>query len=446
MAFHGLAVVNAVEGARVGSAAETGAHERVQITGIAAGGAGVGRLADGRAIFVERTAPGDLVDVVLTQQQRRWARGRIARILIRGEGRVDPPCVHYGRCGGCALQHLGAETQRHAKAQLVVDALQRIGGIRVPTPDVVASPRPFAYRNRVSFTLRRVAQHVIAGFHELERPDRVVDIDARCLLPEEPILRVWQQLREAWGPGAALLPAGDELRLTLRAGSEGDVLLLIEGGTGSGGAAELCARVPGLEAVWHVQPPGSTPRRLAGKVVLSDQWNGRDVGLAGASFVQVNREAARMLDAHVLERIGTAAGQRVIDAYCGTGVRTARLAELGADVVGIDLDGHAIARARAWGSDAQFRAGRVEELLAGLLPAELVVLNPPRQGLHADVCGLLQATPPARVIYVSCDPATLARDLARMRGALAVRSVRCFDLFPQTAHIETVVELTCATT
>jgi len=429
------------------TAAATGTHrERVAITGIAAGGAGVGRLADGRAVFVARTAPGDQADVVVVSEHGRWTRGRLLNVAIPGPDRCEAPCVHYNRCGGCALQHVSAPGQIRAKASMVAETLRRIGGIDTPVPDVVPSPRAFGYRNRVSFTLRRTSHGVVAGFHRIDRPDRVLDIDADCLLPEPVIPPVWAALRKGWGPGAALLPAGPALRLTLRAGSDGAVLLLIEGGAGRGEPEALLTRTAGLASIWHAHRLGGEARLLAGTAALRDRWGALDVGLAGAAFVQVNRGAAALLDAWVDELAGEVRGQRVIDAYCGIGVRACAFAGRGAVVTGIDLDASAIALARrAAQAGAAFEVGPVEERLADLLPADLVVLNPPRAGLHAGVCRTLREHPPERVIYVSCDPATLARDLARLQPVFGLRSLRCFDLFPQTAHVETVAGLACVT-
>jgi 23S rRNA (uracil1939-C5)-methyltransferase len=136
----------------------------------------------------------------------------------------------------------------------------------------------------------------------------------------------------------------------------------------------------------------------------------------------------------------------VIDAYCGVGLHARRLVRGGAEVVGIELDAHAAAEAERATPGARIVTARVEDALPDVLPAELVLLNPPRAGLDGAVVDALMQQPVPRLIYVSCDPATLARDLKRLAGAYALRSLRCFDLFPQTAHVETVAELVCSTT
>ena len=426
----------------------------VEITGIAAGGAGVGRLPDGRAVFVPRTAPGERVLARVVEAKRRWARARLLRVLDPSPDRRPAPCAYYARCGGCTLEHLAYPAQLRAKAAIVAEALARIGSVATPVPEVTPSPEEFRYRNRVSFTLVRLEHgRVVAGFHELEHPARVLDIGADCLLPEPAVAEVWGRLRAAWGTDASRLPAGARLRLTLRGTGAGEVSLLVEGGYGPGQPEELLHAVPGLQAIWQ-RPRDGAPVLLAGAASLTESWEDEDVGLSGATFLQVNRGAAARLEEHVAALAGEVAGLRVVDAYCGIGLHARRLARRGARVLGIEVDPLAVAEARRAvdaeaaadrvapaGAPAEFVLGRVEEALPAALPADLVVLNPPRGGLDSAVPPALLAQPPARLIYVSCDPATLARDVARLAGAFALRSLRCFDLFPQTAHVETVAEL-----
>jgi 23S rRNA (uracil1939-C5)-methyltransferase len=421
----------------------------VEITGIAAGGAGVGRLPDGRAVFVHRTAPGDLARVAVTERKRRWARAALLAVLRPGPHRRAAPCPHYDRCGGCTIEHLKYAAQLGVKGSIVAEAVRRIGGIATAEPAVEPSPAEFRYRNRVSFTLVRLgAGRVVAGFHELDRPGRIVDITEACLLPEPPVAAAWGELRRHWGSDAHRLPSGRRLRLTLRGAADGTVTLLVDGGYSPGRPAELCERVPGLAAIWH-RPAGAADwTLLAGSPAVVEEWGDEEVAVSGVAFLQVNRAAAAALEAHVLDlaREVAARGGRIVDAYCGVGLHARRLARHGARVVGIELDPHAVTEARrAAPPGAEFLQGRVEDLLPGVLPADLVILNPPRRGLDAAVSAALVARPPGRVLYVSCDPATLARDLARLQPAFRLRGIRCFDLFPQTTHVETVVELECVT-
>lgn len=420
--------------------------ERLTIHAIAAGGAGVGRLADGRVAFVQRTAPGDVVDARIIEHKRRYVRAESERLVEHSADRRSAPCPHYARCGGCTIEHLHYHAQRAVKRDVVRDALRRIGGIAIDVPEVVASPAETRYRNRLSLALLRVGRgRVIAGFHDRLRPDRIIDIDGSCLLPEQALADGWDAVRAAWGPDASRLPSGDRLRLTLRTTRAGALTLLVDGGYSEGRADELVAAVPALRAVWLRRAPAEQPVLLAGDAAVAEDWQGEEVLLGGAMFLQVNRGTAALLEAHVLERAAPAPAMRIIDAYCGVGLHARRCARAGADVIGIELDEHAIAEARrALGSSGAFVQARVEDALPAHLPADLVIVNPPRAGLDAQVVGALLAAPPRRLLYVSCDPATLARDAQRLAERFTLRAVRCFDMFPQTTHVETVAEFECS--
>jgi 23S rRNA (uracil1939-C5)-methyltransferase len=423
------------------------ADGELHIDGIAAGGAGVGRDAGGRVVFVHRTAPGERVAYRVREARQRWARGTLVRVLDAAPERREAPCRFYARCGGCTLEHLAYPAQLAAKASIVADALARIGGLTVAPPPVVPSPQEFRYRNRVSFTLVRLRDgRVLAGFHELNHADRVLDIDETCMMPESAVAGTWGAIRRHWGARASRLPSGPRLRLTVRGTAQGRAALLVQGGYGPGRAEELIARVPQLAAVWHAPLPARAPVLLAGDAQLTESWQDEELNVGGAVFLQVNREAAGLLEEHVLELAGDVAQRTVVDAYCGVGLHARRLARQGARIVGIELDELAVAEAQRALPGAHFVAARVEDALGAYLPADLVILNPPRAGAAQGVVEALRSQPAGRIIYVSCDPATLARDLRRLAPLYSVSSIRCFDLFPQTAHVETVVELTCSTT
>ncbi|GMV07228.1 MAG: 23S rRNA methyltransferase [Gemmatimonadota bacterium] len=414
----------------------------LRIRALASSGAGLAELPDGRVAFVQRAAPGDLVEARVRRLRPRWGQAELLRVLEPGPARVEAPCPHYQRCGGCTLQHLEYDEQRAWKARFVADAMARIGGTDVAAPEVVASPERLRYRNRVTFTVRRLSpKRVLAGFHALEDPARVVDVDHRCLLPEPAIGEAWGALRAALRAGApALLPPARELRVTLRALEGGGVVALVRGGAPGWDPAPLAEGVPGVVGVWHWADGAATAVHVAGEAFL-ETWGEERVPVGGQAFLQVNRAAAAPLAAHVLAQAG-AAGPAV-DAYCGVGVYGRALARAGWTVTGIEVDADACAAARH-GAPEGFRvvAGRVEERLADVLPAGLVILNPPRTGLHGDIPPQLLRHHPPRVVYVSCDPATLARDARRLADAYALASLRGFDLFPQTSHVETVAVFT----
>ena len=413
------------------------------IRSLAAGGAGIADLPDGRVVFVQRSAPGDLARIQLTKEKRKWARGRLLELLEEGPSRRLPPCSYYDRCGGCTLQHLRYLEQLLWKGRWVRDALERIGGVVLDEPPPVeASPLEFRYRNRISFHLRRIShRRVVAGFHELEGPGSIVDVEGECLLPHEDISQAWTALRSGWGEGAELLPGGDGLRLTLRRVVAG-VILVIEGGKGRGRPQQVLESVPGLVAVWWRRHRDGPVELLAGDPDTEETWLGELFTLDAGAFLQVNPEAAEVLQQAALHAVGPPRGLSIVDAYAGVGLLGRALARHGARVTAIELDGEAVAaaRRRAPGGFTALQ-GRVEDLLAESLPADRVVLNPPRAGLHPGVCARLSESGVERVVYVSCDPATLARDVARLAETYEVVDVRCFDLFPQTAHVETLATL-----
>jgi 23S rRNA (uracil1939-C5)-methyltransferase len=413
----------------------------VRIRGIASGGSGVGDLPDGRVVFVPRTSPGDEVRIRIEKSKARWAVGSLQRILEPAADRVDAPCALYAECGGCQLQHLSYEQQLSAKAGFVSDALGRIGGFEGLAPiEVVGSPREVHYRNRVTYTLRRLrGGHVVAGFHALGRPAHVLDVKDQCLLPVEELGEMWSRVRAAWGEGARNLPDGGRIQLTLRTVSAG-VELLVHGGAAGWKAVKLAAEVPELTAIWHA-PAG--PKEMA-RLVSGDSEPG-----GGAAFEQVNAGVANLLRDYVLDRAGSGmsdgddAGSKAIDAYCGIGEYGHALALADWSVTGIEVDPAAVEAARSKGVEGfELRTGRVEECLEELLPADLLIVNPPRTGLAKEVPPVIAAEAPLRLIYVSCDPATLARDLGALSDVFEIQEVRAFDLFPQTAHVETVTVLT----
>jgi 23S rRNA (uracil1939-C5)-methyltransferase len=413
----------------------------VRIRGIASGGSGVGDLPDGRVVFVPRTSPGDEVRVRIEKSKARWAVGSLQRILDPAPDRVEAPCALYAECGGCQIQHLSYEQQLSAKAGFVSDALVRIGGFEGLAPiQVIGSPREIHYRNRVTYTLRRLrGGHVIAGFHALGRPAHVLDVLDQCLLPVEELVPVWSRIRAGWGEGARNLPDGGRIQLTLRTVAAG-VELLVHGGAAAWNAVKLAAEVPELTAIWHV-PAG--PRALA--VLVS----GHSAPGGGASFEQVNADVAALLRDYVIDQAGSGisdaqvTGRGAIDAYCGIGEYGHALAQADWSVTGIEVDPAAVEAARSKAVKGfELRTGLVEECLEELLPAELLIVNPPRTGLAKEVPPVIAAEAPLRLIYVSCDPATLARDLGALSDVFELQEVRAFDLFPQTAHVETVAVLT----
>jgi len=408
----------------------------VRVRGIASGGAGVADLPDGRVVFVPRTAAGDHATIRVEKEKSRWAIGSLVRLTEAGPDRAEPSCALYDRCGGCQLQHLPYAHQLAWKGRFVADALTRLGHLgQVEPPKVEPSPETIGYRSRATFTVRRLrGGRVVAGLHALGRPAHVVDVGSECVLPEPRVMHAWRALRAGWGGGARLLPVGGRLRLTLRVSDAVD--LLVEGGEAGWSPEELLAAVPAIRHVLH--RGGARAREPGGGDGLDD-----DRSLPGFAFEQVNRAAAEGLRAHVIELVGPAAtGATLVEAYCGDAEVGRRLASSGWTVLGIEVDPRAAAAAAAGAPDGfTVRVGPAESLLGYALPTDVLLVNPPRSGLHADVSAAVLEAPPKRLVYVSCDPATLARDVDRLSGRYRLEHLHAFDLFPQTAHVEAVVGL-----
>jgi 23S rRNA (uracil1939-C5)-methyltransferase len=417
--------------------------EQLKIETIVAGGDGLARHPDGYVVFVPRTVPGELVEVEYTEIHKQWRRARAVRLLESSPTRRDPSCPHYARCGGCQLQHVAYEAQLPIKAAVVADSLRRIGKIEIEPPDTAASPQEFGYRNRISLVLKSGGDGFRIGYHAFDDPSEIIEI-ASCPLAEKPINLVLGSLAETWNRLKEHMPSGRELRLTFRVNANGDVGLAIEGSSNPGEPEKLLEAIDGLVSIWLLDRRGDIVN-YAGEQMLDEEWGDYVLPLAGTAFIQVNRDVATLIDAYVLDRSGDVTANKIIDAYCGFGLRAFDLARNGALVIGIDQDRHAIRAGKNFivetGLSARFVCGGVERELKKQLPADLVILNPPRRGLASPVVDTLLRSKVNHIIYISCDPATLARDIKGLSGRYELQSLQTFDLFPQTAHVETVAVL-----
>lgn len=406
----------------------------VRITGIAAGGDGIARLADGRVAFVPRAAPGDLVQLRLGHAAKRFVRARIAVLEEPGPDRVTPPCRHYERdeCGGCQLMHLAAPAQRAARSRIAGDALRRLGRLDVEDPPLVPAAQELGYRMKL--VLHPSADGRRVGLHVLERPDRVFALE-ECLLAAPPVRTLWQALR----PHQALLPPS-LASLALRADAAGGVHVIAvcrDGRAWTEAPALLAAlRARGQEAVLWWQPAAGAARVVAG---------GDGEAYPATVFEQVHPVMGRAARAHALAALGTLTGVHAWDLYAGIGETTTALRAAGATVESVEVDARAVAFAERTHplapAEGVRHVGRVEVRLPQLRPAAAGIVNPPRGGLDPAAVAELGRRGPARLAYISCDPATLARDLRGLLGAYRLREVTAFDLFPQTAHVESVAAL-----
>jgi 23S rRNA (uracil1939-C5)-methyltransferase len=399
----------------------------VRILRLAAGGDGVGRLEDGRTVFVPRTAPGDLVELTRLRAHRRFARARAARLLESSPDRVDPPCPHYQQdeCGGCQLQHLGPLAQRAARRSFVGDALRRIARLEVADPKLVPAEAELEYRTKITLAVDAGGRRI--GLHPLDQPNRAFDL-IRCHITVAELMTLWSEVRERRDQ----LPAGLS-RLILRLDRTGGAHLVAVADAPTwerGPALERELSRDGRQITVWLQPEGG---------------EAQPAGAAGGAFPatvfeQVHPAMGDRVRAFALASLGDVSGRHVWDLYAGIGETTSALVASGASVESVESDRRAVAEAETRGPAAERHVGRVEQVIGRLRRPALVVTNPPRTGMDERVAAALERVAPARIVYISCDPATLARDLTRMPG-FRLAGATAFDLFPQTAHVETVAVL-----
>jgi len=381
---------------------KTGALSEVHIHDIGFGGDGVGRLPDGRVVFVPHTAVGDRVRVRLGQVRKKLARDRVEALLEPGPGRIQPRCPVAHECGGCQYQHLDAATELAAKEKQLRDVLERIGGLRdLPAIEVVDSPRQYHYRNKIQL-------HPVGDGrwgYVAEDGGTVVPV-SHCDIAHEAINATMTQLP----------PAGVEPHF-LRA--EADATVHVTGRTRP------------------EEPP-----------LLTERLFGRPIAVPLGSFYQVNPPVLRAMVDWLRALQPALGGELLVDAYCGVGVFALALGDRYREVFGVEADPRAIAtarhNARTWGYDhLSFRAAdaaaTVGELPLG--PDSTVLLDPPRNGCGDELPLQLLANAPRTLVYIACDPTTLARDLACLQQRFTLRRLALFNMFPRTAHFESVAVL-----
>ena len=423
----------------------------VTIESLAFGGDGVAHAP--RAVFVPDAAPGDRLRVRIVEEHPHWARAEIVETIVRSPFRRDPPCPYASRCGGCSWQHVVEETQAEAKRRAVEDALRRIGGLNdLTVPPVIAPGPALRYRRRIRFHVSRQGERVLTGFLR-PRSSRVVDVDA-CLQMTEGLERVYRALR------AALAESGCP-------GGVAEIELAVGSDDGAAVAAFHLPREPprserapvarfaqgllrgGALAGWAALSPEGGILDAGGEITLTHDFPEGSVPGApftlrrrGWAFSQASFLANLVLVRTALAAMGDPFPSRVLELYAGSGNFTLPLTSLSGEVVAVEGDRDAARELednlQAAGRRARVIAGDVAQALARVDPVDAVLLDPPRAGA-AEAMALLLSMAPRRIVYVSCHPATLARDLARLAGGgYRVADVRAIDAFPQTWHVETV--------
>ncbi|MGA9398969.1 MAG: class I SAM-dependent RNA methyltransferase [Anaerolineaceae bacterium] len=397
----------------------------VSLTTLSYGGDCLGRLPDGRVVFVPYGIPGERVAIEIVEDKRNFARGKLVKLLEPSPERVEPHCKHFGHCGGCQYQHMTYEAQMSYKAVLLTEQLTRVGKLAdIPSPQVIPSPDPFNYRNNLRFHVNEAGKLGFLTPHS----DRVIPV-TECHLPEEPIAQVWPEIT---------LDTGSNIdQVELRCGLDGDVLISLKGVTEIPPEFETEA---GLSAVY-----ASPVRRmlLAGEDSLMMQVKERDFQVSGGSFFQVNTPMAAIMVETLQKYLTLSKDDILMDLYCGVGLFSAFFAGSIKEAIGVEVSADAcrdfIVNLDEF-ENVSLYEGAVERVLPELkLKPDVVILDPPRAGLHPRVIEAMLTNKPAQIAYISCDPATLARDLNRLTAnGYSLEKVFLLDLFPQTYHLESI--------
>ena len=436
-----------------------------EITGYTTEGMGVARL-EGRVVFVPGTIRGERWTVRLEKVTKNvaWARG--VELLEASPERLEPDCPLAGRCGGCQFRHMTYAEELRAKDQRVADALERVGGVKLDWPPVLGAERPERYRNKVQFPVAEEKRGLAIGYY---RPRSHDVLDAPdCLLQPLTVtalrgaVKNWMEqyqvpaYREEEGTGLIR-------HLYVRTNSRDQALCcLVVNGTGLPFQQELvdslrraCPGLVGVVLNFNTRDTnvilGQEYRTLWGRDYLEEELCGLTFRLSVPSFFQINRAQTQRLYQVALDFAGLRGDETVLDLYCGIGTITLCLAKRAGRVIGAEIVPAAIRDAKENAArnhieNAEFFCGDAAETAARLeaegLRPDVITVDPPRKGLAPEVIGSIAAMGPERVVYVSCDPATLGRDVKRF-GELGYRAVRAcaVDMFPATRHVESVVLL-----
>lgn len=439
-------------------------HE-LEIQGYTAEGMGVARL-DGRVVFVPHTIRGERWQVRLEKVNKTVAWGKGLQLLTPSPSRLTLDCPLAGRCGGCQFRHMTYEEELYAKKQRVSDALERVGGIKLDLPPVLGALIPQRYRNKVQFPVSQEKNGLAIGYFR-PRSHNVLDAED-CLLQPELVT----QIRKAFQQWMLTyhIPAYDEAsrsglvrHLYVRTNHSGQALccIVINGRTlphSEKLIEQLCLVAPSLVGIvlnYNERDTnvilGNDYHTLWGQDWLEEQLCALTFRLSVPSFFQINRDQTEKLYAKALEFAQLTGTETVLDLYCGIGTISLALAKQAGHVIGAEIVPQAIEDAKENAkrnavSNAEFfcgDAGSIAQKLAqdGIRP-DVICVDPPRKGLAPDVPATLAQMAPQRIVYVSCDPATLARDIKRLEElGYHTEKAQAVDLFPRTAHVETVVLL-----
>ncbi len=436
---------------------------RVEIDGMTAEGSGVARY-EGMAVFVAHSAPGDIAEAVIIKVSKNYAVGKITRIIQPGSGRCEPDCPSYPRCGGCTFRHLDYAEECRIKLQRVNDAMKRIGGIETEAEEFIAAAQPDRYRNKAQIPFGSANGQALFGFYA-ERSHRIIPFSDCRLQPE-----IFGAIAQAAANFLNDTPndiydeqtgKGRFRHLYIRRGfATGEIMVCaVVNANGLAREDEFVRRIravsPEIRSIVvnanHERTNvimGSKCRTAWGSDTIRDVLCGVSFEISPLSFYQVNREQAEKLYQKGAEYAGLDGSQILFDIYCGTGTIGLSMASGAKMLYGIEIIPDAVANAVRNAeingiSNALFICADAAEGAAQLreqgISPDVVVIDPPRKGCSPEVIALINEMSPDRVVYISCDPATLARDAARFgEYGWQVERFTAVDMFPRTANVETV--------
>jgi 23S rRNA (uracil1939-C5)-methyltransferase len=404
----------------------------LELTGYAYGGEAIGRAADGRMVFVPYAIPGERALVKPVEVHQRWTRARLIDVLRASPDRATPRCKHFGVCGGCHYQHMAYPAQLAAKADIVRTQLERLGKFHdPPVAPTIGSPNPWNTRNNLRFRLGADGRLCFVGANApASDPDAaaLVPID-ECHLPAPDLDELWRRLDLESVPGLEAVG--------LRVGADGERMVVLH--ASSPLDADVSLELP-ASVVW-ADPDGV--QVLAGEGFLRIEVLHRSFRVSALSFFQVHTQLAEVMVRLCSDALDVQATDVVFDLYAGVGLFSAFIAERGARITAVEQSPWACADFESnlqMFDNVEVYESSVEAALSAI-PHQptAVVVDPPRAGLGRDVIGELIRRRPSRLVYISCDPATLARD-GRMLAddGYSLERVTPIDIFPQTFHIETV--------
>lgn len=448
-----------------------GDEEDVRVVSLAFGGDAVGRLPSGRVVFVRGALPGERARIRLTRVKKSYAEGEVVEVLEASPDRVTPRCRHFGTCGGCRHQDLAYPAQLTWKTRQVAETLERLGGLRgIAVQPAVGMEDPWFYRNKMEFAISGSAGAAVIGLRERGRYDEVFDLEECPIFSPRAgtlVAAVEAHCRErgyaVYDPNRQ---SGFLRHLLVRECKRTEDLLVAlvtsPGDLAQAGFVEAVLEAVPATSVWHVITASRSnvvefadARLLHGRSRIAEVVPPLRFELGPSAFFQTNTRMAEALYRRVREVAGLSGSGTLVDLYCGIGTFALYLARDVEKVIGLEAAPAAVEDARHNArlnaiSNAEFLVGDdrrgFPDILARLEPEEVqaLVLDPPRGGVHARTLSAVKRLAPPRLLYISCNPATLARDLAvltRPPSPYAIQLVEPFDLFPHTPHIETLVGL-----